>query len=62
MGEFKTSSIKVNKNALLQYECLKQNDLFSTIKINIVSGDTVTILVSNVKSLPRHVEDILSDI
>ena len=28
-GEFKKSTIKVNKNALLKYE---QNNLFSTIK------------------------------
>ena len=28
IGEFKKSSIKVNKDALLEYEGLKQNDLF----------------------------------
>ena len=32
IGEFKKSAIKVNKGALLEYERLKQNDLFSTIK------------------------------
>ena len=26
-GNFKKSAMKVNKNALLEYECLKQNDL-----------------------------------
>ena len=31
IGEFKKSAIKVNEDALLEYECLKQNDLFSTI-------------------------------
>ena len=46
---------------MLEYEHLKQSDLFSTVKINAVSGDTVTVLVHNVKSLPRHVDDILSD-
>ena len=60
VGEFKKSAIKVNKDALLEYERLKQNDLFSTVKRNAVSGDTVTVLVHNVKSVPRHV-DILSD-
>ena len=54
IGEFKKSAIMVNNYALLEYECLKQNDLFSTIKINVISGDTVTVLVHNVRSLPRH--------
>ena len=44
----------------MEYQRLKQNDLFSTVKRNAVSGDTVTVLVHNVKSVPRHV-DILSD-
>ena len=61
IGEFKKSAIKVNKDALLEYERLKQNDLFSTIKRNVSSGDTVTVLVHNVRSLPRHVDHILSD-
>ena len=30
-GQFKKSATKVNKDALLEYECLKQNDLFSAI-------------------------------
>ena len=58
--EFKRSAIKVNKDALLEYQRLKQNDLFSTIKRNAISGYTVTVLVHNVRSLPRH--DIVSDI
>ena len=32
-------------DALLEYEHLKQNYLFSTVKRNAVSGDTVTVLV-----------------
>ena len=56
IGEFKKSAINVNKDALLEYEHLKQNDLFSTIKRNAISGDTVTVLVLNVRSLPRHVD------
>ena len=61
IAEFKKSAIKVNKDALLEYERLQQNDLFSRIKRNAISGDTVTVLVHNVRSLPRHVYDILSD-
>ena len=53
--------IKVNKHALLEYELLKQNDLFSTIKRNAISCDTVTVLVHIVRSLSRHVDDLVSD-
>ena len=53
--------MKVNKDVLLEYERLKQNDLFSSVKRNAISCDTVTVLVHNVRSLPRHVDDILSD-
>ena len=31
-GEFKKSTIKVNRDTLIEYERLKQNDLFSTVK------------------------------
>ena len=62
IGEFnKKSAIKVNKDALLEYERLKQNDLFSAIKRNAILGDTVTVLVHNVRSLPRHVDNIVSE-
>ena len=57
MGEFKNSAIKVNEDALLEYERLKQNDLFSAIGRNAISGDNI----HNVRSLPRHVDDIVSD-
>ena len=59
--EFKKSAVKVNKDALLEYENPKQNDLFSTIKRNAISGDTVTVLVHNVRSLPRHADDVVSE-
>ena len=55
------SAIKVNKDVLLKYEPLKQNDLFSTIKRNAILGDTVTVLVPNVRLLPRNADDIVSD-
>ena len=61
IGELKKSAIKVNKDVLLEYERLKQNDLFSSVKRNAISCDTVTVLVHNVRSFPRHVDDILSD-
>ena len=57
IGEFKKSVIEVNKDALLKYERLKQNFLFSTIKRNAISDDTITVLVHNVKLFPRHVDD-----
>ena len=61
IGEFKKSVIMVNRDALLEYKCLKQNDLFSTMKRNAISGNTITVFVNNVKSLPRHVNHIVSD-
>ena len=61
IGEFQKTAIEVNKDALLKYERLKQNDLFFTVKRNAISGDTVTVLVHNVRSPLRHVDDILSD-
>ena len=61
IGKIKKSVIKVNKDALLEYGCLKQNDLFSTIKRTVISGDTTTVLVHNVRSFPRHLDNIVSD-
>ena len=61
IGEFKKSAIKANKDALVEYERLKQNDSFSTIKRNTVSNNTITILVHNVRSLSKHVGNIVSD-
>ena len=61
IGEFTKSVIQINNNALLEYGQLRQNDLFSTMKRNAISCDTVTVLVHNVRSLPRHVDDIVSE-
>ena len=44
-----------------EHEQGKENDLFSTIKGNTVSGDIVKVLVHNVRWVPRHVDDILRD-
>ena len=61
IGEFKKSAIKASKDALIEYEGLKQNDLFSTIKRNTISNGTITILGHNVRSLSKHVDDIVSN-
>ena len=37
VGELKKSARRLNKDELLEYECLKQNDLFTTIKRNTIS-------------------------
>ena len=61
IGEFKKSAIKANKDALFEYERLKQNDLFSTIKRNNIYDDTITVFVHNVRSLSKHIDNIVSD-
>ena len=61
-GEFEKFVIKVNKDALLKYKRVEQNDLFSTIKRNFILGNAVTALAYSVRSLLRHVDDIVSDI
>ena len=53
--------IKVNKDAFLEYECLKRNDLFSTIKGNTTSDDTTTIIVRKMRSLSKIWDAIVSD-
>ena len=40
---------------------MPETDLFSTIKRNLISGKTVTVLVHNVISLSKYVDDIVSD-
>ena len=61
LGELKNFAIKVNKDALLEYERLKQNDLFSTIKRNTLSDDTTTVFIQNVIFLPKNIDNIVSD-
>ena len=53
-GLLKNSAIKVNKDALCKCEQLKQNDLFSTLKI---ISDAI-IRVHNLTSLAKRVDDI----
>ena len=57
IGEFKKSEIKVNEDALLEHEHLKQN-LLSTIKRNAISHSTVTAFVHHV---PKYIDVIVSD-
>ena len=62
IGEFKKSTLDVNRNALFEYERLTQNDLFCTIKRNNTSDNTIiTVLVHNVQSLSKHIDDIVVD-
>ena len=49
--QLKRSVIKVKKDTLLEYERLKQNNLFFTININTIPGNTVTVLAHNLRSL-----------
>ena len=46
---------------MFEYERLKQNNLFSTIKRNAISENTITVLVHNVRSLSKHKDDTLDD-
>ena len=46
---------------MFEYERLKQNNLFSTIKRNAISKKTITVLVHNVRSLSKHKDDTLDD-
>ena len=61
IGEFKKSAIKINKETLSNYKRLKQNDLFSTIKRNNISDNTITVYFHNVRSLSKHINDIVCD-
>ena len=51
----------MNKETFSEYERLKQNDIFSTIKRNNTSDDTIIVFVQNVRSLSKHINDIVSD-
>ena len=61
--EFKKFERKVNKMHCLnlKYECLKQNDLFSTIKINTISNDTITVFFHNARKFSKHMNDTVRD-
>ena len=44
----------VNKDALLEYERLKQKNFFT--KKKAISGNTVKVFVNNMRSLSGHVD------
>ena len=46
---------------MLEYERLKQNDLFTTIKRNAISDNTLKTITHDVRSLSKYVNDIVSD-
>ena len=56
-GNLKKTTIKVNEDPLLEYERLKQNDLFTTIKRKSFLENTLTVLAHNVKSLSKQNDD-----
>ena len=58
-GEYSRSSIKVNIDALNEYDRLKDYCFFSTINRDAVSDDTLAIFIMNVQSLAKHVNDII---
>ena len=51
----------VGFDALLECECLKQNDLFSAMKRSTISVGKVTVLVHSVRSHLGHVDNSVSD-
>ena len=53
-GILKNLLTKVNTGALVEYECLKQNNLFSLTKRNTISDNTVTALVHKVILLSKY--------
>ena len=46
---------------MFEYERLKQDHLFSTIKRNTISNDKIIGFVHTVRSLSKHTDDIVSD-
>ena len=46
---------------MFEHEHLKQNDLFSTIKRNNTSRNTITVFFNNARSFSNHIDDIVSD-
>ena len=46
---------------MLEYERMKENDLFFIIKRNTISDDSVTVFARKVRSLSKHINDIVKD-
>ena len=45
---------------MLEYECLKQHDFF-TVTRNIISDDAIIVFVHNMRSLFKHIDNIVRD-
>ena len=61
VGKCEPPSIKMNVSALQEYERLRQNRIFENIEKIIVTDDSITILLLNVRSLSKHSCDIKSE-
>ena len=60
-GGISKHAIKIKTDALFENKHLKRNDLFSTIKRNNISDNTIAVFVHNLQSLSKHIDDIVSD-
>ena len=61
VGKFEPSSIKVNVSALQENKWLRQGSIFANIDKIVVTDDSITILLLNVRSPSKHASDIKSD-
>ena len=46
---------------MLEYERMKEHDLFFILKRNTISDDSVTVFARKVTSLSKHIIDIVKD-
>ena len=60
-GGISKPAIKIKTDALFENKHLNRNDLFSTIKRNNISDNTIVVFVHNLQSLSKHIDDIVSD-
>ena len=61
IGEFSERAIRVNTKADNEYQRLRQDCMFKPMKEIMVSPDSITICLLNVRSLPKHAQDIAAD-
>ena len=62
IGEFKRLAIKFNADILNEYKCLQGNIFFFfAIDKNFISDKTLTIFTMNMRSLVKHVQDLIND-
>ena len=46
---------------MLEYERMKEHDLFFILKRNTISDDSITVFACKVTSLSKHINDIVKD-